>query len=729
VTASQIEATVSRILYADDQSGWCAVRMTNDERREFAATGILLGIREGDVLRLSGRWVDHPRFGEQLEVASWVEVAPSTLDGIRRFLGGGRIKGIGPAIAARIVEAFGLDTLDVLDHAPERLLEIRGIGPATLAKVRSSWGRHRGIQQVMVFLTGHGIAPGVAVKAFAKYGAAAVDVIRGNPYRLADEVFGVGFRTADRIASRIGIPADSPQRLQAGLVFVLAEATGQGHVFLPASRLLDDAAALLEVDREALGPALGAVEQRGLVVSVPRPADEPAVFEKRLEMAEATVAAAVRERVRAPSEPAVDIGRALEWYRVDAGIELGRRQREALAAALAEHLVVVTGGPGTGKTTLVRGLTRILGERGTEVALAAPTGRAAKRLEQATGSPARTIHRLLEFNPREGVFARTRERPVEADMVVVDEASMLDIALAAHLFEAVPPHCRLVLVGDADQLPSVGPGNVLGDLIASGSVPVVRLDQIFRQAEASRIVVNAHRVNAGLMPISDGGDPEADFFFVARDDPAEAADLAVDLACRRIPGRYRLDPVTEIQVLSPMHRGELGVRRLNQRLQAELTPPGPELAHGHARFRVGDKVMQVRNNYDLEIFNGDIGRVEGIDHDEEELVVLFDDRPVRVPHGDLDDLVPAYACTIHKSQGSEYRAVVIVLHHQHHLMLERNLLYTAVTRGRELVVVVGSRRALYRAVSNASQRRRFTLLADRVAGRLEPPVAIGRGGP
>jgi exodeoxyribonuclease V alpha subunit len=714
VTASPVEATVSRILYADDESGWCAVRLTNDERGGFAATGTLLGVREGDVLRLSGRWVEHPRFGEQLEVSSWVEVAPSTLDGIRRFLGGGRIKGIGPAIAARIVDAFGLDTLDVLDHSPERLLEVRGIGRATLAKVRSSWNQHRGIQQIMVFLTGLGIAPGVAVKAFARYGTAAVEVVRENPYRLADEVFGVGFRTADRIAARIGIPPDAPQRLRAGLVFVLTEANGQGHVFLPRSRLLDDAAALLEVDRGALEQPLTAIEQRDLVVCVPRPSDEPAVFERRLEAAEATVAAAVRERIRTASEPAVDIGRALAWYGADAGIELGRRQRDALAASLAEHLVVVTGGPGTGKTTLVRGLTRILGGKGMEVVLAAPTGRAARRLEQATGSPARTIHRLLEFNPREGVFGRTRERPVEADMVVVDEVSMLDINLAAHLFEAVPPDCRLILVGDADQLPSVGPGNVLGDLIASAAVPVVRLDQIFRQAEASRIVVNAHRINAGLMPISDGGGPESDFFFIVRDDPAEAADLAVDLACRRIPARYRLDPVTEIQVLSPMHRGELGVRRLNQRLQAVLTPAGPELTHGQTGFRLGDKVMQTRNNYDLEIFNGDIGRVEAVDHDEEELVVRFDDREVRVPHADLDDLIPAYACTIHKSQGSEYRAVVVVLHHQHHVMLERNLLYTAVTRGRELVVVVGSRRALHRAVSNASQRRRFTLLAHRL---------------
>ena len=720
-----VTGTVSRILYSSDESGWCAIRLTNDERGSFAATGPLLGVREGDELRLTGKWIDHKRFGEQFETASYVQVAPSTLEGIRKFLGTGRIKGIGPTMAGRIVATVGLATLDILDHDPRRLIEIHGIGKATLDKVVASWEKHRGIQQIMVFLTGHGIAPGVAVKAYGKYGAAAVDVVRDNPYRLADEVFGVGFRTADRIAQRIGTAPDSPNRLRAGLLFTLSEASVEGHVFLPQSKLLEDAATLLEVDGTLLGPALTEIEQRELAVVVHRPTDEPAVFVPRLEAAETSVATDLLERLRSPGTPSFDVKRALTWYQQRASIELGKQQRHALAAALSGRLLVVTGGPGTGKTTLVQGLTEILAARESKVLLAAPTGRAAKRLAQATGRPAKTIHRLLEFNPREGGFNRDRKRPLEADMVVVDEVSMLDITLAAHLLEAIPFNCHLVLVGDADQLPSVGPGNVLHDLIASGVVPLVRLDHIFRQAEQSRIVVNAHRINSGSMPVTDGNDPDSDFFFVVRDDPAEAADLAVDLASRRIPRRYNLDPVDDIQVLTPMHRGELGVRRLNERLQAELTPPGPELTYGNRRFRVGDKIMQIRNNYELEIFNGDIGRIEHFDEEESELEVRIDGREVRIPHDDLDDLVPAYACTIHKAQGSEYPAVIIVLHHQHHVMLQRNLLYTAVTRGRKLVVIIGSRRALGRAVSNATQRRRFTLLADRLNGSLQPTSSIG----
>jgi exodeoxyribonuclease V alpha subunit len=445
-----------------------------------------------------------------------------------------------------------------------------------------------------------------------------------------------------------------------------------------------------------------------------RPQATAAVYTPRLDGAEGTLARDLRELLAAESTTAtVVVDRAISWYQQRARIRLAPRQREALAAALSEKIAVITGGPGTGKTTLIRGVVEILGKKDAEVLLAAPTGRAAKRLTEATGLAAKTIHRLLEFNPTTGSFSRNRQNPLEADCLVLDEVSMLDVELAASLLEAVPPGCRLVLVGDADQLPSVGPGNVLADLIASQIVPVIRLDRIFRQAESSLIVVNAHRVNAGDMPELSNSD-DSDFYFVARDDPSEAADLAIDFAARRIAERFKLDPVLDVQVLSPMHRGELGVTRLNERLQALLTPPGPELVVGWRRFRAGDKVMQVRNNYELDIFNGDLGRVLSLDPEERELVVDFDGRPVVIPSEDLDDVVPAYACTIHKSQGSEYPAVVIVLHHQHHVMLQRNLLYTAITRGRRLVVIVGSKRALARAVNNATVRKRYTLLAERL---------------
>jgi exodeoxyribonuclease V alpha subunit len=714
-----VEGAVGRILFSNEENGWCAVRLQSEETASVTAIGPLLGVRQGDELRLTGRWVQHAKYGDQFEVESYVHVAPSTLDGLRRFLGSGKIRGLGPARAAQVVEAFGLEALDVLDSEPERLLEIRGIGPLTVERVRESWERHRGIQQIMIFLTGHGVSPGIAVKAFKRYGPGAIDVVRSNPYRLAEEIFGVGFLTADRIARQLGIPDDAPERLEAAVLHTLVEAVGQGHCFLPDDELLTTAAGLLETDPERLPPALAGLIARQQVSVQPRDGEPPAIYLPRLEKAEATVALNLAETLAtaAATHPII-LNTSIAWYQGKFDIKLADRQREALGAALTEKVAVITGGPGTGKTTLIQGIVEILGRKDQKVVLAAPTGRAAKRLAEATGLGAKTIHRLLEFNPITGDFTRTREQPIEADCLVIDEVSMLDVELAAMLLEAVPPETRIVLVGDADQLPSVGPGYVLSDLILSKSVPVVRLEQIFRQADRSLIVENAHRINSGDMPEFEDDPETSDFFFVARDDPAAAAELAIDFATRRIPDRFGLDPFADIQVLSPMHRGELGVTRLNERLQAVLTPDGRELVVAWRRFRVGDKVMQVRNNYELDIFNGDLGRVKDIDFEERTVTVDFDGLPTVVPSDALEDLVPAYACTIHKSQGSEYPAVVIVLHHQHHIMLQRNLLYTAVSRGRRLVVIVGSRRALGRAVHNATVRKRYT----RLAGRLQAVV-------
>jgi exodeoxyribonuclease V alpha subunit len=715
-----VSGAVGRILYSNEENGWCAVRLQPEDRDSLTAIGPLLGVRQGDELRLTGRWVRHAKYGEQFEVESYVHVAPSTLEGLRRFLGSGKIRGIGPARASQVVERFGLDTLEVLDSEPDRLLDIRGIGPATVEGVRQSWGQHRGIQQIMIFLTGHGVAPGIAVKAFKRYGPGAVDVVRSNPYRLAEEIFGVGFLTADRIARQLGIPPDAPERLEAGVLHTLVEAVGQGHCFLPENDLLEAAASLLDTELPDVSPALAGLVTRGQVLVRQRADDTSAIYLPRLEQAEETVAQNLALALATDAEAApLIVNTSIAWYQGKSGIRLAERQHEALAAALTEKVVVITGGPGTGKTTLIRGIVEMLGRKDLLVVLAAPTGRAAKRLGEATGLGASTIHRLLEFNPISGKFTRDSENPITADCVVVDEVSMLDVELAAMLLEAVPRATRIVLVGDADQLPSVGPGNVLADLIASKRVPVIRLDRIFRQTGRSLIVENAHRINAGKMPEL-SGDPEAsDFFFVARDDPAAAAELAIDFATRRIPQKFGLDPIDDIQVLSPMHRGELGVTRLNERLQAALTPKGRELAVGWRRFRIGDKVMQVRNNYELDVFNGDLGRVTGIDYEERDVTVEFDGRLTVIPSDDLEDIVPAYACTIHKSQGSEYPAVVIVLHHQHHIMLQRNLLYTAISRGRRLVVIVGSKRALGRAISNATVRKRYTSLAERLRAAVE----------
>ncbi len=704
-----------RVRFSNQVNGWSVVKCRSKQGVRFNAVGALLGVATGDVLRMTGRWVQHSKFGEQLEVTNWVHVSPTSLDGIRTFLASGRVRGIGPKMAARIVEKFGLESLDVIENDPDRLRAVRGIGRKTLERVKESWTAHHGIQQLMVFLTGHGVTPNVAAKAHARYGASALEVVRENPYRLAADVFGVGFRTADGIARNLGIPDDAPQRLEAGILFVLAQAAAAGHVYLPRDQAIEVATELLGADEERLTGAIGDLAATQAVTIRPRAAGEPAVYPAALEQAEASVARSILgllESARIESE--IDVRQALGWFQARTRIELADRQLEALGTALVKPVTIITGGPGTGKTTLIRGIIEILAVKKRKVLLAAPTGRAARRLQETTGEEARTIHRLLEFNPSTQSFGRARDNPLAADLLVLDEVSMLDVELARHLLEAVPPACRLVLVGDADQLPSVGPGNVLADLISSKRVNVVRLTEIFRQADQSKIVVNAHRINRGEMPFMATGDDLQDFYFVERSDPAEAANLAIELVARRIPRRFGLDPVDQIQVLAPMHKGELGVSNLNERLQSLLTPPGPEIAVGARRFRVGDKVMQLRNNYELDIFNGDIGRIVHIDPDTRDLVVRFDGRPVPIEAKNLDDLVSAYACTIHKSQGSEYPAVVILLHNQHWIMLQRNLLYTAVTRGKQLVVIVGTRNALGRAVRNATVRERYTMLAERL---------------
>lgn len=709
---ASVVAVVDRVTFANEENAWCVVRLRSEQGVNFNATGPLLGVEPGDRLRMTGRWVKHPRFGEQLEVSDYLQIMPRTEEGIRAFLASGRVKGVGPATAERLVKAFGLSTFEVMEHEPERLTEIRGIGRKSAAKIAQSWAKQRSIQRIVVFLASHGVSTGIAVRLHRRYGPAAVSVVRDNPYRLAEEVWGVGFLTADRIARSLGLDVDAPERLAAGVVYALGEASLDGHTLLPRDELVERAASLLDRPRAEVAEVVRALAGRGAIVSL----DDGWSFAlPRLDRAEAAVAGGIARVLAGSPRVADSLERDVARYERKAQIELAEGQRRALNMALTRPLAVITGGPGTGKTTLVRGLVQVLERWGDQVLLAAPTGRAARRLEEATGRPARTIHRLLEYNPVERQWGRDADQPLEADTVVIDEVSMLDVELASHLLAAIPVGCRLVLVGDADQLPSVGPGDVLADCLRVAAVPSVRLDRIFRQGSGSLIIENAHRVNRGVMPTWDAPEAARDFFFAVREDLAEAAQTAEDLAAERIPQRYGFDPVDEVQVLAPMHKGEVGVARLNERLQDRLAPPGSaEIVAGSRRFRLGDKVMQLRNDYEHDVFNGDVGRVRHVDVEERALRVDFGGRIVELEADDLEDLTPAYACTIHKAQGSEYPAVVVLLHDQHHVMLQRNLLYTAVTRGKQLVVLVGSRRALRRAVHNASARRRHTRLAARL---------------
>ncbi|HEX3902203.1 MAG TPA: ATP-dependent RecD-like DNA helicase [Polyangia bacterium] len=713
--------TVERVVYSGGEGSFTVARLKLDRDGEVVTVvGSLVGVPAGASLRLMGRFETTARFGAQFRITHYTEVAPATLEGLRRYLGSGLIKGIGPELASRIVDRFGIETLEVLDREPSRIGEVPGIGQSRARAVRDAWNAQRAVREVMVFLQGYGVSPAFAARIYKRYGAASIARVRENPYRLAFDIWGIGFLSADKLAAALGVAPDAPTRLEAGVRHVLDDESSNGHVFVPRARLAGKAAALLDQPEAEVTAAIDRLARAGeaaidtTVVDDPK---DPAVYETLLYRAETALAAGLRRLLDAPAPPlAVEADKALAWYEREAGIALARQQAEAVKLALTAKVAVVTGGPGVGKTTIVRGIVSILKRKGLTVALAAPTGRAAKRLADATGAPASTLHRLLEWRPASASFGRCASNPLEADVLIVDEASMLDVRLGADLVAALAPSARLVLVGDVDQLPSVGPGTVLADVIASGAAPTVRLTEIFRQAAESLIVVNAHRIQEGAEPelgaaAVDRESDRRDFFFLEEDDPAAAAVLIRDLVAVRLPRRYGFSS-QEIQVLSPMHRGELGAANLNRLLQETLTAGAAGIERGQRMLRVGDKVMQVKNDYDKEVWNGDSGIVEGVAA--ETLSVRFDDRLVEYSLDELDALVLAYAATVHKSQGSEYPAVIIPVHTQHYVMLQRNLLYTAVTRGKRLVVLVGTRKALALAVRNAEVAARASGLAARL---------------
>ncbi|WP_455360125.1 SF1B family DNA helicase RecD2 [Streptomyces sp. SYSU K21746] len=730
-----VEGVLERITYANEESGYTVARVDTGRGGGDLLTvvGSLLGAQPGESLRMEGRWGSHPQYGKQFTVENYTTVLPATIQGIRRYLGSGLIKGIGPKIAERIVEHFGTDTLDVIEQQPERLIEVPGLGPKRTKLIGAAWEEQKAIKEVMVFLQGVGVSTSIAVRIYKKYGDASISIVKNQPYRLAADVWGIGFLTADRIAQAVGIPHDSPERVKAGLQYALSQSADQGHCFLPEEQLISAAVKLLQVDTGLVIDCLAelAGEEEGVVrEKVPAPDGGPpvtAVYLVPFHRAELSLSAQLLRLLRAeedrmPAFQDVAWDKALAWLADRTGAELAPEQEAAVKLALSRKVAVLTGGPGCGKSFTVRSIVELARAKKAKVVLAAPTGRAAKRLAELTGAEASTVHRLLELRPG-GDAAYDRDRPLDADLVVVDEASMLDLLLANKLVKAVAPGAHLLMVGDVDQLPSVGAGEVLRDLLADGGpVPAVRLTRIFRQAQQSGVVTNAHRINSGVPPLTDG---LPDFFLFAEEDTEEAGRLTVDVAARRIPAKFGLNPRRDVQVLAPMHRGPAGAGTLNGLLQQAITPARPDLPEkrfGGRVFRVGDKVTQIRNNYEKGrngVFNGTVGVVTSLNLDDQRLTVLTDeDEEVPYDFDELDELAHAYAVTIHRSQGSEYPAVVIPVTTGAWMMLQRNLLYTAVTRAKKLVVLVGSRKALGQAVRTVSAGRRHTAVAHRLSGTL-----------
>ena len=726
-----LDGVLERVTFANPETGYTIARIAPEHGGGadlITAVGPLLGAQVGEFLRLRGRWSSHPRFGRQFEVHSYATVLPATAAGIQKYLGSGLIKGIGPVMAERMVAHFGVDIMHVIEETPGRLAEVDGLGPKRTAMIAAAWAEQKAIKEVMIFLQGVGVSTSLAVRIYKKYGDASVSVVSHEPYRLAADVWGIGFKTADTIAVAVGIARDSPERIKAGLAYTLSEAADDGHCYLPAPNLIADAAKILEVPPELITPCLDELAAAEGVVREAVPAQAhaapqvPAVYLPPFHQAERSVAHALLRLLAARADrltafAAVDWDKALSWLRGRTGAELAPEQADAVRLALTSKVAVLTGGPGCGKSFTVRSVVELARAKGAKIVLAAPTGRAAKRLAELTGHEAATIHRLLQLRPGgEPSFDATN--PLDADLVVVDETSMVDVILANKLIKAVAPGAHLLLVGDVDQLPSVGAGEVLRDLLAAGSLPVVRLTKIFRQAQQSGIVVNAHRINAGQPPALAGF---GDFFWFGCEDTEQTAELVVDIVARRIPARFGLDPRRDVQVLCPMHRGPAGAGNLNLLLQDALTPfrdGAPERRYGGRVFRIGDKVTQLRNNYDkgaAGVFNGTVGVVTAMSPEEHTLTVRTDeDESVDYGFDELDELAHAYAVTIHRSQGSEYPAVVIPLTTSSWMMLQRNLLYTGVTRAKRLVVLAGSRRALATAVRTKGAGRRHTALAHRL---------------
>lgn len=722
---NQLEGTLERVVYHNEENGWTVLRLKVSGKPDpITAVGAMANPQPGTGLRMTGRWINNQQYGRQFQIETSECIMPATAQGILHYLGSGLIKGVRLRLASRVVNHFGDQTLDILDNAPERLTEAPGVNAKLAQAMAEGWREHQGVRDLIMFLQPHGVSTSYAVRIFRHYGAGALEVVRENPYRLAMDIHGVGFVTADQIAMKIGFSKDSRLRATAGVLYTLSKLSDDGNVYCPREQLVHLAAKNLDIDPDLADSAIEDLENDELV----RIEDLTDVFDEetipphqgvylaRYHHYESKIAHFLTRLLNSPKSagfatPEATFANAIKGL----GITLAKEQEEAVKASIKAKVLVITGGPGTGKTTIIKAIIKVFQAAKARILLAAPTGRAAKRMSEATDLESRTIHRLLEYSPKEDGFARNQDNPLACGLLVVDEASMLDTMLMYHLLKAVPLGATVVFVGDVNQLPSVGPGNVLRDVIRSQAVPVAELVEVFRQAAESEIICNAHLINQGKMPhLSYTLRSQSDFYFFKENNPDAVADLVVDLVQKRIPYNFGFHPVEDIQVLTPMNKGVAGAGNLNLRLQAALNPSKFMIKRGEREFRLNDKVMQVRNNYDKDVFNGDIGRICDINAEDRDLVVRFEDRNVLYSFEELDEVVPAYAITVHKSQGSEYPVVVIPILTQHYVLLQRNLIYTGVTRGKQLVVLVGESKAINMAVSNNNTRKRYTWLAQRL---------------
>ena len=718
-----LQGQIERITYTNEETGYTIAKVKVYGRRDLVTVvGNFMAPMPGEILKMQGEWANHPKFGEQFKVVHYKSLVPASVAGIEKYLGSGLIKGIGPVMAKRIVKKFEKETLDIIEQEVEKLTEVDGIGRKRIEMIKKAWADQKEIRQVMIFLQSHGVSSAYATKIFKTYGNESIEVVQENPYRLATDIFGIGFLTADRIAEKLGFAKDSELRAEAGILYVLHQLADEGHVYYPFQPLVNKCQEILEVDQEILSRALTSLNAEKKIViddlqEKESKADYQAVYLAKFHLSETNIAARLKALINAPkSIRPIDPDKALKWVQKQLDITLASKQIDAVRRAVTDKVLVITGGPGTGKTTIVNAILKIFVKSGVKLLLAAPTGRAAKRMSEATGHEAKTIHRLLEYSIQKGGFQKNDQTPLKCDLLIVDEASMIDTILMHHLLKAIPPRATFILVGDVNQLPSVGAGNVLHDIIASGAVPVMELNEIFRQARESLIIVNAHKINQGLMPaFKPSGHKLADFYFIEQEEPEKVLGIILELVKERIPKRFGFDPIDDIQVLTPMHKGMVGAGNLNLELQNALNPGPDSLSRGGKNFRINDKVMQIQNNYEKEVFNGDLGRIVRINLEAQEVTIDFDGKKVPYDYPDLDEVVLAYAISIHKSQGSEYPAVVIPILTQHYVLLQRNLIYTAVTRGKKLVVMVGSKKALAIGIGNDKTRKRYTYLRNRLS--------------